>query len=653
MIIALRKMIKGTAGKVFMGIIFLAMFGGFGLSKIFLKLFKSENFEGVALVNGVDISKMNFHSMVKQEEDRILSMRQQYGKNADLYFKIMGINPDPENSALVTLIYAEIMKTFAQDMGIYISEEYVNNRLADQRFLTNELGSVIPQEFFVKGSGLDVPAALDFLKRTGQLTAIYSELEEKLTKQFAILMLQSGFFVPSFMLKQAYIEQKLAKKFSYQLFSLDTFLAKAKAEGASAEQLKAFYTESNKTGRKYWTAETRDGIVWKFSPEQFGVVISDEDIEQYYGKNKSTRFVQNPLEVKVREIVFGDAANKGLMALEEEANEVHARLLQNPSLFNELSKQYSTDKATAGKDGVFFKRGTKDKEYEKAAFKLKEDGDISEVTLVGQEYVILQRVARKDATFKTLDAVHGEIKKTLLEQKFKAEFTRQANQLVRHDDTQEAFDAFVKKHAGSKEVLVQAYNCEQSVIKQRLFVMKNDGDKAVFVHEGTGIILQLTSKTKAEPLSFEKAQTAVSGDYYENRATKNLESAIAKAKTAALDAKKIVAVDGGKMGETERADFSDNEKSEKYIKMGFPQGFNELDWVGAVLSSLNETGGIVIVLDEIEKAQEDAYQDHKNKLMKHVYERNSGLFSQAFIASLFRTATIKVNDELSRLKEQL
>ncbi len=653
MIIALRKIIKGTAGKVFMGFIFLAMFGGFGLSKIFMKFFKSDTFDGVALVNGVDISRMEFQAMTKREEDRILAMKQQYGKHADIYFKIMHINPDPENSALVTLIYNQIMNSFTENMGIHISTEYVNNKLSNPYFLSSELGSIIPQEFHQKGSAIDVVGALNYLKNTGQFDAIYPELAEKLTKQFAVLMLQSGFFVPSFVLKQAYIEQKLAKKFSYQLFSLDTFVAKAKTDGASSEQLKAFYEQQNKTSRNYWSPEKRNGIVWKFSPEKFGVVGTDNEVESYYGKNKSTRFIENPLEVKVREIVFGDSKNKSLKVLEEEAKAVHDQLIKDPKLFNELSKEYSTNKETAGKDGVFFKRGTKDKEYEKAAFKLKEDGDISDVTLVGEQYIILQRVARKDATFKSLDSVRSEITKTLLDQKFKSEFTRLATQLIRHEDTQEVFDAFVKQHGGTKESLVSVEKGEENILKQRLFALKNDGDKTLFVQEGNGIIMQLTSKIKAEPLPFEKVQAEVSTDYYEECGLKNLKEAMAKAKTAALKEKKIVAITGGKVAETELADYSDTTKSEKYTKMGFPQGFNELDWVGAVLSSLDEKAGIVIVLDEIEKATEEGYQEYKNKLMKQVYERNLTLFTQSFIASLFRTATIKVNDELSRLKEQL
>ena len=61
--------------------------------------------------------------------------------------------------------------------------------------------------------------------------------------------------------------------------------------------------------------------------------------------------------------------------------------------------------------------------------------------------------------------------------------------------------------------------------------------------------------------------------------------------------------------------------------------------------------GIVIRLDEIEKIDENDFKERKPEILKMVFERNNAVFSQAFIASLFRTATIKVNDSISRVKD--
>ncbi len=652
-IISMRKFIKGTAGRVFMGLLFLTMFGGIGLTGIIFKFFKGNNFEGIAMVNGVEISRQLFQNAVAQEDRQISHIRQQYGKNADLYMKVMGINPNPQVNAAHRLIHTELVDQFAQNMHIHIAHGYLEARLADPRFLMQEAGEILPQEVFTPQGTLDIYAALEYLKGTGQMPALEKQLEDKLKKQFAVLMLQSAFFVPSYMVKALYAEQKLAKKFSYQTFSLDTFLASEKTKGATDEQLKAFYNEQNKLTKRYWTAEKRDAALWTFAPENFGVTVEKSELDAYYGKNKSTRFVKDPLQIKVREIVFDDVAGKGLKALVEEATTVRGQLTENPTAFEKLAKECSSNKKTANNGGLvdFFKRGTHEKEYEKAAFKLKEDGEISPVVQVENGFVILQRVARKDATFETFDAVKNSIEKTLLEQKFKSEFTRQANQLSRQENPQEARDAFVAAHNGTKTTMPNVKRDSEDPIEQRLFALRNEGDFNAFVMNGKGIIVQLEKRVKTEQAPFDTVKTKVAADFYEAQATKALEAAVKEAKSSILKNKAFVPVDGGKISSTQFVKMDDEKKIKELAEIGFSEECFGLDWKGAVLASFSPKNGIVIRLDEIEEIEENEFKDKKPEILKMVFERNNAAFSQAFIASLFRTATIKVNDSISRVKD--
>lgn len=654
-IVSLRKAIKGPVGKILMGGIFLTMFGGFGLSKIFLKFFKGGTFEGVALVNGIDISRQSFQTAVAQEDQRISAVRQQYGEHADLYMKIMGMSTDPQVNALNALIHGAVMEDFVEKLQLHLSHGYLEARLADPRFLVNEFGHLLPRETFLKDGSVDTYAVLEFLKQTGQMDAIEQELKAKLIKQFAILMMQSGFFVPSFMIKQMYVEQKLGKKFSYQTFALDTFIQKERTAGATDEQLKAFYDEQNKLSKRYWTPEQRSGNKWTFTPDHYGITIDASDIDAYYAKNKATRFVKEPVQIQVREIVFGDLVKRGLTTVQEEAQKVYAELMQNPADFEKIAKEHSTHKETGSKGGLveWFKRGAKDKAYEKAAFKLKEDGEISPIFESKDTLVILQRVARKEATFEPLEKVRPDIVKILTDQKFRSEFTRQANQISRQDDVQNALKGFAQLHKGTETSLKEVKKDAADMVAQRLFVLKNDGDLSVFVQDGKGVIVQYTGKTPSKPAVFEKIFTEVASDYYEAQATKALEAAVKKAKEQSLLQKKIVLVDGGKISSTDWVKADDTKMLEKLVEQGFPQGFMELDWEGAVLSNFNKNGGIVLRLDETEEFNEEALEEQKQTILKQVFERNSGLFSQAFIASLFRNATIKVNDELSRVKDQL
>ncbi len=652
-IISMRKFIKGTAGRIFMGILFLTMFGGIGLSGILFKYFKGNSFEGIAMVNGVEISRQLFQRAVAQEDRQISQIRQQYGKNADLYMKAMGMNPNPQINAANRLIHAELVDQFAHNMNINIAHGYLEARLADPRFLMQEVGETLPQEVFTPQGKLDIYAALEYLKGTGQMPAVERQLEENLKKQFAVLMLQSAFFVPSYMIKALYTEQKLAKKFSYQTFSLDTFLASEKTKGATDEQLKSFFNEQNKLAKRYWAPETRTAALWTFLPEDFGVTVEKSELDAYYGKNKSTRFVKDPLHIKVREIVFDDVAGKGLKTLAQEATTVRGQLTEDPAAFEKLAKEYSSNKKTANNGGLvdFFKRGTHEKEYEKAAFKLKEDGEISSVVQVEKGFVILQRVARKDATFETFDAVKSTIEKTLLEQKFKSEFTRQANQLSRQENPQEARDAFVSAHHGAKTTMNNVKRDSQDLIEQRLFALRNEGDFNAFVMNGKGIIVQLEARTKTEEAPFATVKTKVVADFYEAQATKALEAAVREAKNNVLKNKAFSPVDGGKISSTQLVKMDDEKQIKELAELGFTEECFSLDWKGAVLASFSPTKGIVIRLDQLEEIDENEFKEKKSEILKMVFERNNAVFSQAFIASLFRTATIKVNNSISPVKD--
>jgi parvulin-like peptidyl-prolyl isomerase len=652
-IISVRKFIKGTAGRIFMGLVFLTMFGGIGLSGIIFKFFKGNNFEGIAMVNGVEISRQLFQTTVAQEDRQISYIRQQYGKNADLYMKIMGINPNPQINAANRLIHTELDDQFAQNMDIHIAHGYLEARLADPRFLMQEAGEILPQEVFTAQGSLDIYAALEYLKGTGQMPLLEKQLADKLKKQFAVLMLQSAFFVPSYAIKALYAEKKQAKKFSYQTFSLDTFLASEKTKGATDEQLKAFYNEQNKLAKRYWTPETRTATLWTFLPENFGISVEKNELDVYYNKNKSTRFVKDPLQIKVREIVFDDLAGKGLKTLTEEATMVRGKLTEDPAAFEALAKEYSSNKKTANNGGLvdFFKRGTHEKEYEKAAFKLKEDGEISPVVQVEKGFIILQRVARKDATFESFDAVKDVIEKTLLEQKFKSEFTKQANQLSRQENPQEARDSFISAHHGTKTTMSHVKKDSEDPIEQRLFALRNEGEFNAFVMNGKGIIVQLETRKKTETAPFDTVKSKVAADFYEAQATKALEAAVKESKNNVLKNKTFSPIDGGKISSTQLVKMDDEEKIKELAEIGFTEECFNLDWQGAVLSSFSPKNGIVIRLDELEELDENDLKEKKPEILKIAFERNNSVFSQAFIASLFRTATIKVNNSISSVKD--
>ena len=76
-----------------------------------------------------------------------------------------------------------------------------------------------------------------------------------------------------------------------------------------------------------------------------------------------------------------------------------------------------------------------------------------------------------------------------------------------------------------------------------------------------------------------------------------------------------------------------------------------LDLEGGTISNLNNTGALVVRLDEIEKIDQKLYEEQKRKFYSDAFRRIHQYFASSYVASLFRNATIKINEQLSHLKD--
>jgi hypothetical protein len=649
-IMKLRKGIQGPLGKGILIGLFVALFGGIGLANFIGRAFGG-GMDGVAQVNGFEISGSRFQRATIDADQQLSMIRQQYGKSADVIMRIQNISINPQETALRNVIQNELVNQVAGKMNITLASEYLEVRLGNPQFILNKIGHLLPSYVFDPKQGVNAQALMEFLK-TPQMRGVERELEGELRRQFALFMVQSGFYMPEFMVQSAYKEGHLAKKFSVQTFSLDYFLKKEKAKGATEEQLKSFYDEQNRTAQRYWIPEQRTGIRWTFSPDSYGIKITEKDIEKYYNDFKRTRYVDTPTQFKVREIVFNKLKEQGVSVLKEEAEKARERVVADPSKFAEIAKEVSQNTDTASKGGLvdYFKRGTKDKAYEKAVVRLKADNDVSPVIqLADGGFVVIQRLGRKEASYQPIAKVKDAIIKSLTDQKFRINFGRDADRVVKQAN-QENLEAFIKDHGGKKEAVGPLERSDQTLGK-RLFILKKEGQALSFTLDGKGNILILGKKIAKKLPSLASIKNKIEEDYFEKKATKDLERQMKKAREQALDKDKLVVVDGGKISSTSFIKADDSEKIEKLGKDGYPQGFMGLDWEGAVVSSLNDDGAIVLRLDEIEKTDDKLYKEKKQKLYKQAFERIHQRFASSYIASLYRNATIKVNDQLSQLKD--
>lgn len=648
-IMRLRKGIQGPLGKAMLAVLFIALFGGLGFSQLIMRFFGG-SVTGVVAVNGVDIPGSRFQRAVAEAEQQLSMIRQRYGQNAEILMKIQGISNNPQETALHTVVQHELINQVADKMNVTLAADYLEARLGNPQFILNRIGHMLPASVFDEKYGINSQALMEFLK-TPQMRGVEEQLEQELRRQFALLMVQSGFYTPEFMLESGYKEGMLGKKFSVQTFSLEHFMSKEKAKGVTEEQLKAFYDQQNSATQRYSIPEKRTGIQWTFTPQDYGITVTEEEIQKYYNDNKAARYVDTPVQVKVKEIVFNKLETQGVALLKDEADTTYQQVITNPDSFAEVAKKVSqSDTAKNGGLVDFFKRGTKDKAYEKAALRLKADGDISPVTqLEDGSFVILQRVARKDAVYQPLSKVKDAIVKALTDQKFRIAFSRDADRVVKAENA-DLLEKFIKEHGGKKTMVGPLEKSEQ-VLGRRLFILRKEGQALSFVQDGKGAILILDKKTAKRLPELNSIKEQVEKDYFEQKAIKALEKQVAKAREQALQTGKFTELEGGKISSTGFIKVDDTATIEKLSKAGYPAQFMSLDWEGAVITAIRQNEGIVIKLDEIEKVDQKLYEEQKTKVQKQAFERTHQLFAASFIASLYRTATIKVNDQLAQLKD--
>jgi peptidyl-prolyl cis-trans isomerase C len=134
--------------------------------------------------------------------------------------------------------------------------------------------------------------------------------------------------------------------------------------------------------------------------------VSDAEVKAYYDANPDR---YSTTMIKARHILVKD---------EGKANELLAKVKENPAQFADLAQANSLDTASARKGGDlgFFGRGRMVPEFEAAAFALKSPGDISGVVKTPYGYHIIELDEVRPGAQKPFDQVKEQIRATLRNQ---------------------------------------------------------------------------------------------------------------------------------------------------------------------------------------------------------------------------------------------
>jgi peptidyl-prolyl cis-trans isomerase C len=137
--------------------------------------------------------------------------------------------------------------------------------------------------------------------------------------------------------------------------------------------------------------------------------VSDDEVKAYYEENKEKYLLGE--RVRVRHI---------MVKTREEAQEIKKRLYRGED-FVTLAKQYSIwPTKEKGGDLGYIERGMVNKSFERAAFALKNEGDLSDIVKTEFGFHIIRLEDRAERHQLTFSEANDDIRKLLKEKKRKA-----------------------------------------------------------------------------------------------------------------------------------------------------------------------------------------------------------------------------------------
>jgi len=646
MIIFIRRWLKGGGFQIilwvalgFMAIVFMMPEG--------LRQSSKRASELIMTVNGEELRGDLLRRKTHAFEEHIQQVKRQWGQYAETLFQMMGKKLDPKSMAYEQMINDALLGQAAQKVDIHLHPDYIQEKLSDPYFIQT-VSDLIPMSAFDQ-FGIN-QRALDYHLAQIGLTSqdLQQELRSALQRQLLNEMVLAANYVPSFEMKQQEINDYAPKKFSILTLSLDKILKEEQQKDITPEELQEFFNRKKATTKQYTVPEKREGMMWKFNSSGYGIEIPDSDIEEYYNTYKMRLYADKPAQVQVRRILFNVTDEAELPFVMQKAEEVRKQLIDNPDQFKEKAQELSQDTQTVKDGGLmpFFSRGTYDKEFEKAAFLLTEDGAISQVVRTDNGVEILQRAERKQQTFKPLSEVKDEIKKKLELREFKGQFIQDMQEMLEDGDLSEQdLEELVKKY-GSKSEKIESIGKDESKLAQRLFRLETD-KYGFFVDDSTGVIVKLTAKNKAHVPELKAIEKQVQQDLYKERASKKLENLLKKAKKSAqTQAISQVSQElGATVKTTDWIEPGNREELEKLRQKGLPiEGMLQLEKAGCLVTDQDVDYGYLVRLDEIKSLDEGIIKEKQAEVYGTALKEQLGLLTSGFVASLYRNAIIK-NDE--------
>lgn len=646
MITTIRKSFHSKIYKIILWVTILALAGVFTLPEL-LKIGSQASW--FAKVNKEIVSQNDYKRKALLHEERINALRAQLGPQADLFLKSMGIPLDPKVFAQDAVIQDALLNQVVGQLGLRIGSEYIAAMLSNPLFVRQELAEIIPMSAFDQTGNIDLRTLQHYFQRIG-LTV--SDFEEKvahiLARRMLLNILNLGLYAPEVLVQNRYMQDNSRKKFSLLTFSFDRALQEEKKNAVSQEDLKAFFNAQNEQSKMYFVPEKRSGMVWKIGAQDYGIEVTDSEIEDYYENNKNSLYVSEPSEIQVRHILIKAPTKADQSAAYEKAKRIHQEVMKDPKQFALIASKESDDKGQVERGGLlaWFKRGTKESAFDKAAFVLKENGDISDVIVTKDGFEIIQRVDKKPTTYKSIASVRKDIVSSLVGQKFSERFAREMRGAIEGARSTEGALQKTMESKGFKSSLVRDITRENSDWGKVFFGMHAKDDTDIYIENGVGFVIQLTDIQKSYLPELDTIRDVVTYDIHAKRAAQKIQQSI----KAALE--KAKNHDLGML----KDEFNASLSTTPFLVKSDTQGLAELKKKNVPvdqLFQLENTGstgmfydgrdGYVFKLDEVEPLNNDLFEKEKDRVKNAVEQEQNRLFTAGFVASLYRSAKIEIS----------
>lgn len=636
MIHFIRKRLHTYVYKIIIFMTFVSMVLFVGMGRLFNK---SGGPGGWALrVNGWEISPSVFKRRLAAHEEQIKMMQYQLQQMG------MGTVPqvDPTESAVKSLVDDTLLDGFVSPFGFSFTDAYIKTRLADRYYMMQELSDFFPAYMVLSQPVITSQMVAQQLRSKGVTTQDFEVfVERSMARNVMRNMCAGAGYVPSFVVKNRFVHDYCAKQYTVLVFSFDRFLAEEKKRLVIDAEVTAFY---NTYKERYRVPAKRSGRVWEFSAASYGVAIDAEKLQAYYDENKMS-FVLSKPKIQVRKIVLAER---------NQAEQVRQELLRDASGFEQKAKQFSLDKKSAARGGLvdFFERSEKETPFQKAAFGLKEDGAISDVVKTDDGFVILQRVARKKATYKTFDQAQPEIAAAVRKNQFKMRFADDIEMLM---NDKKRLAAFVESKQGVlKNIQLVAY--DGSALHKKLFGLKEAGDIGYYRDQDKGYLVELGSIQRSVIAPLAGIHDRVVNDVYEDHARralcKQVEQAMHEAQTHWNEVEKKYGV---RVRSIDWLKNDDAKRIESLNKEGLPVvDMLAMEYPGQIISDC-QSDGYLVRLEKVQAVDAKVFEEKRRRLAGELNKKYADVASSGFIASLHRNATIEDNvkaGELDRAEEQ-